>query len=539
MASETKTANPEAGIRSADTQGAGTRREPAPFDREGCGTQLSHAADSVLRAALDFLRAYWLRLLGISAVLVAPGFWQATVEGGDFPSHLYNAWLAQLIRGGKAPGLYLARQWNNVLYDFMLDGFGKVFGLAAGEKIAVAAAVLIFFWGAFALMCAMSRSEERRETTEAVPWLVLPCLAMCAYGWTFQMGFMNYYMSLGLAFAALAILARGLGWERLLVVPLAGLAWLAHPLGVLLLAGFGAYVLIGARLSLRHQAILFAACAAGIFAVHFYFAEQPGTYWQRPVLLPPDGADQLLLYGAHYRPLARALELFTLLCLAVDVWRRRNEPHQLRRYLAPLQLFLFTGMAIVLLPFAITVSAYPAPVGFLTDRLTSVSLVLICCLLAIAAPRRWHAAGLAAIAVVFFFFVYRDTAVVNRMEHDAAAYVRLVPPGSRVLATIWTPPGSRVFVNHIVDRACIGRCFSYADYEPPSLQFRVRATPGNAMVLADARDSDRAWGGQYMVQPGDLPVFEIYQCDLTMVHLCMRPLAAGELNGRVGVQRKP
>lgn len=89
---------------------------------------------------------------------------------------------------------------------------------------------------------------------------------------------------------------------------------------------------------------------------------------------------------------------------------------------------------------------------------------------------------------------------------------------------------------HIVDRASIGHAFSYNNYEPSTGQFRVRASPGNPFVAAGFTIADKLQTGQYLVRPQDLPMVEIYQCDLTLTRLCMRELAAGELNGRYGVQ---
>ena len=144
---------------------------------------------SSLKAAAVFLRRFWLQVLAISAALLVPCFWHRRIEAGDLASHVYNAWLAQLIERGQAPGLYLARQWNNVLFDFLLLKTGNLFGLPAAQKIIVSLCVLIFFWGAFALIAAVSRRP---------PWFLLPALAMLAYGWTFNIGFFNYYLSLGI-----------------------------------------------------------------------------------------------------------------------------------------------------------------------------------------------------------------------------------------------------------------------------------------------------------------------------------------------------
>jgi hypothetical protein len=108
-------------------------------------------------SAAPFLRQYWLRILGISACVLVPCFWHPNIEAGDLSSHTYNAWLAQLIESGRAPGLWLARQSTNVLFDLLLSHLGNLLGLRAAEKIVVAAAVLLFFWGAFALVCAFAR----------------------------------------------------------------------------------------------------------------------------------------------------------------------------------------------------------------------------------------------------------------------------------------------------------------------------------------------------------------------------------------------
>src|SRR6202795_4306794 len=127
-----------------------------------------------LGATSDFLRRFWLQASAISVGLLIPCFWHRRIEAGDLGSHVYNAWLAQLIKRGQAPGLYLARQWNNVLFVFLLLKLGNAFGLAAAQKIVVPLCVLLFFWGAFALIAAVSRRP---------PWFLLPCLVMLAYGW--------------------------------------------------------------------------------------------------------------------------------------------------------------------------------------------------------------------------------------------------------------------------------------------------------------------------------------------------------------------
>src|SRR5713101_3587593 len=177
---------------------------------------------SCLAAGVRFVRERRLHAAIISVGLMIPCFWHRRIEAGDLGSHVYNAWLAQLIERGQGPGLHLARQWNNVLFDILLLKLGNLLGLAAGQKILVPLCVLIFFWGTFALISAVSRRP---------PWSLLPCLAMLAYGWTFNLGFFNYYLSLGLGFFAIAIVWSGRGRELVLAALLAVIVLVAHPQG--------------------------------------------------------------------------------------------------------------------------------------------------------------------------------------------------------------------------------------------------------------------------------------------------------------------
>src|SRR5271168_3565120 len=167
-------------------------------------------SSSVRTISALFVRLNYFKILAISALVLVPCFWHRRIIAGDLGSHMYNAWLAQLIERGQVSGLWIERRWNNVLFDLLVSGLGKVFSLHAAEKIAVSVAVLIFFWGVFAFVFAASRSA---------PWYLLPLIAMITYGYTFHMGFFNYYLSIGIAFFGIAIFWRGNKWERL--IPLA------------------------------------------------------------------------------------------------------------------------------------------------------------------------------------------------------------------------------------------------------------------------------------------------------------------------------
>src|SRR5260370_41582655 len=100
------------------------------------------------------------------------------------------------------------------------------------------------------------------------------------------------------------------------------------------------------------------------------------------------------------------------------------------------------------------------------------------CVLALMQPRKWHTAGFAIIAVVFFTFLYQDTATLNRMEAQIESLIESsVPIGGRGTATIWAPPGSRLpHTRHRGGPACGGEGFRFQKYEPPSPEIPVRVS---------------------------------------------------------------
>jgi hypothetical protein len=477
----------------------------------------------------QFVRTKKWTILAISIAMIVPCFWHRHIEAGDLASHVYNAWLAQLIEKGQAPGLYIVHQWNNVLFDWTLLHAANLVGSVAAEKIVVSFCVLIFFWGVFAFAAAASGQP---------PWFLTPCIAMLAYGYAFNMGFLNYYLSLGLASFSIALLWRGRGLERLLGLVMVPFVMLAHPIGFLWLASVIIYVSLWTKLPKLWRLALPIAALALFYAVHSYLAHQtkfPVDWVHDPIYIM-NGADQLTLYGQRYAVLGWIALCFGVLCVLIEVIRRRREGSFWEALWLPAEFYLIALVAVALMPENLRPSISGAWIGLLASRLTAITAIFGLCLLACLKPRKWHLAGFATCAFVFFAFLYQDTLVLDRMESNAEGLLRRLPFGTRVIATIWAPPDSRVsFIGHIADRACIGHCFSYANYEPSSGQFRIRARPGSSVVAASDDDSEDMQAGEYEVQDEDLPVMEIFQCDdKDLTKLCLRDLASGEKNGRLG-----
>ena len=482
---------------------------------------------------LRFVRTYWVRVLAISVLVLIPCFWHARIEAGDLPSHVYNTWLAQLIGKGQAPGLYIARQWNNALFDVALLSAAKVAGFAAAQKIVVSACVLIFFWGVFAFVGAVSG---------CAPWFLTPCIAMLAYGYCFSMGFMNYYVSIGLACFGLAAGWRG-GAENCFVGAIfAAFAYFAHPIGFLWLVGALTYRVLQKYLPRWARVALPLMALSPFLAAHWYLAHRAKflIYWSEPPFYWMNGADQMATYGGRYISLAWIALSFGAWCVGVDVYvrLRRNSEEGLRNFVPPLELYSVALFATALLPENLHPPMYQGWIGLLVSRLTIISAILGLCFLGLLKARKWHFAGFLGLAAVYFGFFYQDTLWLNRLEANAEAVVSKLSYGTRIIPTIAADPEWRSpFIGHIADRACIGHCFTYSNYEAASGQFRVRVDPrGSPIVVASEEDSGDMEGGTYEIQDTDPPLKQLYQCDpKDLTKLCIHDLAVGETTGKLGL----
>jgi hypothetical protein len=478
-------------------------------------TPIDAGRPPALHDAAAFCREKWRCISFLSALLLVPCFWHGHLVAGDLGSHTYNAWLAQLISRGQAPGLSIVLQWTNVLFDICLYHAANWFGFAAAEKIVVAACVLVFFWGAFAFLAAGSGHA---------PWLLTPPLAMVAYGWTFQMGFFNYYISAGLAFFAIAILWRGRGRELLLALPLALLALAAHPIGFLWLICAAIYLRIAERLPSRARLALFFFALFGVLAVAVWLAYRynafrlvgtPGTFY--------NGADQLVLYANRYFTVFWLSLGLGVLGFVAYLWRGRGASsfHSVKN---PLELWALLFAAGMTLPSSIQFGHYATEAGFLLARVTLLTAVAGIAVLACAKPRWWLCAGFSICAGLFFFFLYRDTGRLSALQSQANVLAQHLAPGHRVIGSIEAPEGSRVYyIGHIADRACVTRCIVYWNYEPPSRQFRIRVAPGSPINAATPGRPPIAKTGDFAIPRSLFPVAEMYLCGPgNLSQLCLR-----------------
>ena len=453
-----------------------------------------------------------MRYILSSIALAVPCVWLPRIEAGDLSSHVYNAWLAQLITAGKAPGLRIEPQWTNMLFDLELSALWGL-GPALAAKIAVGVAVMVFVWGAFAFARAVSGKS---------PWFLLPLFAMLGYGWVFHMGLFNFYLSLGLSFWALALGWRPSRARMAGAIALLGLAFAAHALPVVWAVFALGYRQAAQALRPRYRVLLLLGCTIALVAVRWFVAGHLISRWFPWQLQLITGSDQVLVYGGKYQLPQLALLLIWVLLL---VRLCQDRGWQRLAMSAPLHIPLITAAAVAIIPDAILLPGYGHSLAFITQRMSLAVAICICVLLARARPRMIEMSIMTAAVIFFFGFLYLDGRAVNRIEDRLERAVIQAPAGSRVVTALAESEYRVDPLVHLIDRVCVGRCFSYANYEAGTRQFRIRAEPGNPLVVATYGESYALQTGTYKVKPGDLPLWGVFAAGDEFV---VRPLEARE-----------
>jgi hypothetical protein len=117
--------------------------------------------------------------------------------------------------------------------------------------------------------------------------------------------------------------------------------------------------------------------------------------------------------------------------------------------------------------------------------------------------------ALVLVAVVFFGFMYRDERALNQLEDRMEDVVSTLPSSVRVVSSIRDPSLRLNPLAHMLDRVCIGRCYSYANYEPCTNAFRVRVTGPNRIVAATYDESWSLQTGKHLLTEADLPLYSV------------------------------
>jgi hypothetical protein len=441
----------------------------------------------------------WLRIASATGLLIIPCFWQEHIQAGDLSSHLYNAWLAGVIRTGAANGLTIVASRTNTLADLALEFLMSTAGAIWAERLVCAAAILIFFWSSFAFL---SVASGRR------PWHLAPILGVLSYGLVFHLGFLNFYLAMGLSFAILALLWNPSRGKVVGAIPLALLAILAHGAAVLWVFAVLAYVHVARRLSPRFRWTILTAALACLGIVALFVRRTLDGRWSLDQAISLDGllgmtgAGQAWIFDAKYLIPAGAILLLSL-GLLFERLNRGSIGSDLTAH-----LWILHGFAIAVLPSAIQLQTWTHPFAYIPQRLSLAAGVFLLAAGGLTRHRLFVLRVATLGAASFFICLYVDWSRLNEIERHVAALVSRLSPGDRVVAAVdpgwpWNP------LTHVVDRPCIGRCFSYANYEPATLQFRIRALRPNAVVATDMSTVQEFEGGRHVVMPAESPIYSI------------------------------
>jgi hypothetical protein len=277
-----------------------------------------------------FATANWQKVLIISGALLVPCFWHKPLLAGDLGSHVYNAWLVHLTTNGQATGLWISPQWTNVLFDWILGGLASVLPIRFAGKLAASFAAMLFFWGTFSFTSVASKR---------LAWVITPLLAVTTFGWTFQKGLFNFYLSLGLAFAGVAFFWSQKGWRRTLPIILSPIIATAHLFGFAWFVCTVAYIKI-AEIGQSRFHYLLATASVGILAImHWSLLRHYRVEAPAHSVLFLNGFDQLVLTPWYLVPVA-GLILFLVISVGLDLTENGGVTNFFEGRLVLLQLYL-------------------------------------------------------------------------------------------------------------------------------------------------------------------------------------------------------
>ena len=166
-------------------------------------------------------------LVALVALAFVPLLWPALPPLNDLPGHIGRYRIAM----GQSPELarYFSYDWHligNLGVDLIVVPLARLVGLDLATKLVVMTIAPLTVAG---MLCIA------REVHGGVPPTTLFALPL-AFGWPFQLGFVNFCLAMALAFLAFALWLRMARLGRIalraaLFVPIAWILWIAHSFG--------------------------------------------------------------------------------------------------------------------------------------------------------------------------------------------------------------------------------------------------------------------------------------------------------------------
>jgi hypothetical protein len=329
---------------------------------------------------------------------------------------------------------------------------------------------------------------------------------MLAYGWVFHMGFFNFYLALGLCFWAMALAWRPSPSKLAGAIVLLSVAYEAHALPVLWAIGLMGYAALARRRSATFRIWLTLGFLAAMGALSLAASHAFTVRWYPAQIASLAGADQVWVYDAKYAPL-----WIGLICiwgaLFVDLIRASGP----RRVFGGIlfQLSVITAVGILIAPSSVLFPGFLHSLAYISERMSLAVAVSVCALLGAARPGPFGRAAMTVLAAVFFFFLYSDERALNHFEDRMSNAVARLEPGQRVVSVVTTDDLRVNALTHMIDRVCVEHCYSYANYEPATRQFRVRVSAASPIVVSSYADSWALQTGAYTVRPADEPLYAV------------------------------
>jgi len=457
--------------------------------------------------------------LAVFLALLVPCVWQTHIEAGDLASHRYNAWLAGQVQRGGIAGLTVAHPLTNVLSDGIMAALMGPLGPVWTARLVCGAAVEIFFWGAFYFIAAANGRK---------PWILAPSLGMLAYGMIFHFGFLNFYISTGCSLWILALLWNPSRRGILQSIPFAVLALLAHPLPLAWAVCSLAYIQVARRLrSAAARALLLFVGLSALVLIQTLLLRMFPSEWsisktlQLEGMLGATGALQFCLYGSKYLLIAAGvLALWFFLFLErVDRGKFLSDPL--------VHVWLLNVAALVLIPSAIQFPQYQFGLLFIPERISLFIAILFCAVIGGGSYGRAMTRLSSLVAIVFFSFAFIDSRAINAVDAEITTLVSDLSPGQRVVASLQDSSGLNGLL-HVVDWACIGRCFDYGNYEPGTGQFRIRVLHRNQVVAPTITIAQEIEIGHHVVAPDEAPLYSICPGEDSVHPLRLQKMKAGD-----------
>jgi hypothetical protein len=230
------------------------------------------------------------------------------------------------------------------------------------------------------------------------------------------------------------------------------------------------------------------------------------TRWFRSQILSATGLDAVSVFDTKYHLVVAGLLLWWGLPIAASL--RESGP---RKFLSsmPFQFCALTAFATLVFPNSVMIPGYKHYLAYIADRMSLPLAVCLCGLAARGPKRAIQQYVTLPVVLVFFAFLYHDERGLNALEDQIEQRVATLPPGQRVISGIDAPALRANSITHIVDRVCTGHCYSYANYEPSTAQFRIRTVGKSPLVVMTYKDSWAIQTGTYTIKPEDVPLYLI------------------------------